>query len=138
MGTDGDSGGLGDGHDRVGEGVRAQGDAHVHRIRLAHAEVLRLGVHASRAQGAFHRTPGAEIPLGFEELNLVGGTQVRIVSSHGGRVLVGRAGLEVVGDLDATRRDRQVVRVPHGCRVRVGGAEDRVCAADGDGFGVPL
>ena len=136
--ADGDVGGISDGHDRVGEGVGAQGDAHVHGVGLAHAEVLGLRVHAARAQGAFHRAPGAEIPLGFEELDLVGGAQGRVVGSHRGGVLIGRAGEEVIGDLDAARGDRQVVGVPDGCRVRVRGTEDRVGATDGDGFGVLL
>ena len=138
MRADGDVGGVSDGHDRVGEGVGAQDDAHVHGVGLAHTEVLGLRIHAARTQGAFHGAPGAEIPLGFEELDLVGGAQGRVVGAHRGGVLVGRAGDEVVGDLDAARGDRQVVGVPDGCRVRVGGAEDRVGATDGNGFGVLL
>ena len=136
--ANGDVGGISDGHDRVGEGVGAQNDAHVHGVGLAHAEVLGLRVHASRTQGAFHGAPGAEIPLGFEELDLVGGAQGRVVRTHRGRVLVGRAGLEVVGDIDAARGEREVVGVPHGRWVRVGVDEDRVGGADGDWFGVLL
>ena len=116
----------------------AQGDAHEHGVGLAHTEVLRLHVHAARTQGAFHGAPGAEIPLGLEELDLVGGAQGRVVGAHRGGVVIGRAGEEVVGNLDAARGDRQVVGVPHGGRVRVGGAEDRVGATDGDGLGVLL
>ena len=136
--SDGDVGGVSDGHDRVRERVGTQRDPHVHGVGLAHAEVLRLCVHAASAQGAFHGAPGAEIPLGFEELDLVGGAQVRVVGAHRGGVLIGRAGDEVVGDVDAARGDRQVVGVPHGCGVRVGGAEDRVGATDGDGLSVLL
>ena len=116
----------------------SQGDSDVHGVGLAHAEVLRLRVHAARAQRALHGAPGAEIPLGFEELNLVRGAQVRVVGAYRGGVLIGRAGDEVIGDLDATRGDRQVVGVPHRRRVRVGGAEDCVGPADGDGLGVLL
>ena len=138
MRADRDVGGFSDGHDRVRERVGAQGDAHEHGVGLAHTEVLCLHVHAARTQGAFHGAPGAEIPLGFEELDLVGGPQGRVVGAHRGGVLIGRAGEEVVGDLDAARGDRQVVGVPHGSRIRVGGTEDRVGAADGDGLGVLL
>ena len=136
--ANGDVGGVSDGHDRVREGVGAQDDAHVHGVGLAHAEVLGLRVHASRTQGAFHGAPGAEIPLGFEELDLVGGAQGWVVRTHRRCVLIGRAGLEVVGDVDAARGKRQVVGVPHGRWVRVGVDEDRVGGADGDGFGVLL
>ena len=138
VGADGHVGGISDGHDSVREGVGSQGDAHVHGVGLAHAEVLLLRIHTARAERAFHGTPGTEIVLGLEELNLVGGAQGRIVRAHGGRVLIGRAGDEVVGDVDAARGDRQVVGVPYGSRVRVGGAEDRVGGADGDGLSVLL
>ena len=138
VGADGDVGGIRDGHDRVGERVGAQGHAHVHWVGLTHAEVLRLRVHAARAERALHGAPRTEIVLGLEELDLVGGAQGRVVRAHGGRVLVGRPGDEVVGDVDAARGDRQMVGVPHGGRIRVGGAEDRVGGADGDGLGVLL
>ena len=138
MGADRDIGGFSDGHDRVRKRVRAQGDAHEHGVGLADTQVLGLHVHAARTEGAFHGAPGAEIPLGFEELNLVGGPQGRVVGAHRGGVLIGRAGDEVVGDLDAARGNRQVVGVPHGSRVRVGGTEDRVGATDGNGLGVLL
>ena len=136
--ADRDVGGFSDGHDRVRERVGAQGDAHEHGVGLAHAEVLCLRVHAARTQGAFHGAPGAEIPLGLEELDLVGGAQGRVVSANSGGVLIGRAGEEVVGDLNAARGDRQVVGVPHGGGIRVRGAEDRVGTADGDRLGVLL
>ena len=123
---DGDVRGVGDGHDSVGEGVGAQDDAHVHGVGLAHAKVLLLRVHAARSEGTLHGAPGAEVVLGFEEFDLVGGAQSRVCRAHGGRVLVGRTGNEVVGDVDAARGDGQVVGVPHGRRIRVGGAEDRV------------
>ena len=103
MGADRDVGGISDGHDRVGEGVGSQGDADVHGVGLAHTEVLRLHVHAARTQGAFHGAPGAEIPLGLEELDLVGGAQGRVVGAHSGGVLIGRAGDQIVGDVDAAR-----------------------------------
>ena len=138
MRADRDVGGFSDGHDRVRERVGAQGDAHEHGVGLAHTEVLCLHVHAASTQGAFHGAPGAEIPLGFEELDLVGGPQGRVVGAHRGGVLISRAGDEVIGDLDAARGNRQVVGVPDGSRVRVGGTEDRVGATDGDGFGVLL
>ena len=138
VGADRDVGGISDGHDRVGEGVGSQGDADVHGVGLAHTEVLRLHVHAARTQGAFHGAPGAEIPLGLEELDLVGGAQGRVVGANSGGVLVRRTGDQIVGDVDAARGDRQVIGVPHGGGIRVRGAEDRVGAADGDGFGVLL
>ena len=138
VGADRDVGGVGDGHDRVRERVGAQGDAHVHGVGLAHTKVLCLRVHAARTQGAFHGAPGAEIPLGLEELDLVGGAQGGVVGADRGSVLIGRAGEEVVGDLDAARGNRQVIGVPHGGGIRVRGAEDRVGATDGDGFGVLL
>ena len=138
MRADRDVGGFSDGHDRVRERVGAQGDAHEHGVGLAHTEVLCLHVHAARTQGAFHGAPGAEIPLGLEELNLVGGAQGRVVGANSGGVLIGRAGDEVVGDLDAARGNRQVVGVPHGGGIRVRGAEDCVGTTDGDGFGVLL
>ena len=138
VGADGDVGGVSDGHDRVRERVGTQRDPYIHGVGLAHAEVLRLRVHAARAQSALHGAPRAEIVLGLEELNLVRGAQVRVVGAHRGGVLIGRAGDEVVGDLDAARGDRQVVGVPHRRRVRVGGAEDRVGSADGDGLGILL
>ena len=116
----------------------AQDDAHVHGVGLAHAQVLGLRVHAAGPQRAFHRAPGAEIPLGFEELDLVGGAQVGVCRLDGGRVLVGRAGDQVVGDVDAARGHGQAVGVPLGSGVGVGGAQDRVGSADGDGLGVLL
>ena len=136
--SDGDVGGVGDGHDGVGERVGAQDDAHVHGVGLAHAEVLLLRVHAARSEGALHGAPGAEVVLGLEEFDLVGGAQGRVCRAHGGRVLVGRAGNEVVGDVDAARGDGQVVGVPHGRGIRVGGAEDCVASANRHGLGVLL
>ena len=136
--SDGDIGGVGDGHDGVGERVGAQGDAHVHGVGLAHAEVLRLRIHAARSECALHGAPGAEVVLGLEEFDLVGGAQSRVCRAHGGRVLVGRTGNEVVGDVDAARGDGQVVGVPHGRGIRVGGAEDRVASANRHWLGVLL
>ena len=136
--SDGDIGGVGDGHDGVGQRVGAQGDAHVHGVGLAHAEVLRLRIHAARSECALHGAPGAEVVLGLEEFDLVGGAQSRVCRAHGGRVLVGRTGNEVVGDVDAARGHGQAVGVPHGRGIRVGGAEDRVASANRHWLGVLL
>ena len=136
--ADRDVGGLGNRHDGVGQRVGTDRDAHVHGLTLAHPQVLRLRVHASRTQRPLHGAPGAEVILGLEELDLVGRPQARVGGSHGRGVLVGRARFEIVGDINAARRQRQAVGIPHGSGIGVGGAEELLARSHRDRFLVPL
>ena len=113
-------------------------DAHVHGLALAHPQVLSLRVHASRTQRPLHGAPGAEVILGLEELDLIGRAQARVGSSHGRGVLVGRARFEIVGDINAARRQRQAVGIPHGSGIGVGGAEELLARSHRDRFLIPL
>ena len=91
----------------------AQGDPHVHGLVLADPQVLLLDVRAPGAQGALDGAPGREVALLLEELDLVGGAELRVAGADGHRVGLGPLCARVP-DGDRAVHDVDRGGVPHG------------------------